>query len=108
MLIIGVEDDDNKEIIGIENLSNSDQKQNFLCDINEIIISQIKPKPYYHTNFIEDEDKIIAIITVYTARNICYINGKVPIRNGESSYYLSDQADIDNLIASRQQKNNAS
>ena len=107
MLIIGVEDNENKEIIGIENILNSDDKENLLRNINEIIISQIKPKPYYHINFLEDEDKIIAIITVYTARNICYVNDKVPIRNGESSYYLSDQAAIDNLIASRQQNNQA-
>ncbi|WP_420828948.1 RNA-binding domain-containing protein [Herpetosiphon giganteus] len=98
--MIGVEDNESNEIIGIENISNPDDQRNFLREISEIVISYVKPKPYYHINFIEDEDKIIAIINIYTARNICYINGKVPIRSGESSYYLSDQADIDNLIAS--------
>ncbi|GAA5530316.1 ATP-binding protein [Herpetosiphon gulosus] len=104
MLIIGV-DDKTKEIKGIENLITPKEREDFSRDIKDMI-SQIEPAPpNYHLNFIEDEDKIIAIITINISKHICRVDNKVPRRDGESSNFLINQESVDNLQESRNLNN---
>ncbi len=103
-IIIGV-DDKSREIEGIENLSNHTQKETIIAEVKNAQ-SNIQPQPQYHLNFIEDNNKIILVITIPVSRYICYVRGKVPIREGHSSESTNDPAKIANLREYRKQTYN--